>query len=523
MSGGVVFRRALALVREKDLPLEAERDLLAALEAARSGPLDFCYLAGVDAGLEREALLLRSAAIFFNFASANLADDLADGDCDYLDPRAAPGVQYVLHCLFFEALARTGATAEALASLSAQLAAAAAPHSIEVRTTAWSLAKAKQVAVGLAGEQYSVYLQILWAGTRLEPRAAAIGRDLGLSAHVAIDFATGDRRAASLPADERRALAEWALEAAGRLERERLACIDAVLRGVVPKLREALESPRRPGSAQVVSYFAGKTSSILRKFGPGPRVHYHTGLWSGPVSPEWTTDELRGRMVAAQERLLELAAERWQASATLCGAVLDAGCGLGGGSIFWAQRFGAQVTAVTNVPEHIGLVRSFAAEAGVADKVEPLLCSAEQVPGAARFDAVVAIEASCYFDRRAWFERVSQLLRPQGRIFLVDCFIGRPEVAGFFNGHWRTRIGTLEEYEEAAAGAGLRIESLEELNELTSGFWELTLAWTRRVAMESGSPEPDAALERSLRAHQLLHRAYLDRGVRHLQIAFARR
>ena len=39
--------------------------ILAALEAARSGPLDFCYLAGVDAGLEREALLLRSAAIFF--------------------------------------------------------------------------------------------------------------------------------------------------------------------------------------------------------------------------------------------------------------------------------------------------------------------------------------------------------------------------------------------------------------------------------------------------------------------------
>lgn len=523
MSGGAVFRRALCLVLEKDLPLEAERDLVAALEAARSGPLDFCYRAGVDAGLERDALLLRSAAILFNFASANLADDLADGDCDYLDSRAAPGVQYVLHCLFFETLARTGSTPEQLASLSAQLAAAAAPHSIEVRTTAWSLATAKQIALGLAGEQYSVYLQILWAGTRLEPRAAQIGRALGLSAHVAIDLATGDRRASSLPAGERRALAEWALRAAERLERERLPCIAAVLGGVVPKLREAIESPRPFEPAQVVAYYAARTPSILRKFGPGPRVHYHTGLWSGPVSPDWTTDGLRRHLVAAQERLLEHVAERWQASAALRGAVLDAGCGLGGGAIFWAQRFGARVTAVTNVPEHLDLLRAFAAQAGVAERIEPLLCDAERVPGAARFDAAVAIEASCYFARQAWFERLSHLLRPQGRIFVVDCFLGRPEAAGFFDGHWRTRIGTLEEYEAAAASAGFRMESIEELNELSSGFWELTLAWTRKVAQERGALEPDPALERSLRAHELLHRAYLDRGVRHLQLVFGRR
>ena len=55
----------------------------------------------------------------------------------------------------------------------------------------------------------------------------------------------------------------------------------------------------------------------------------------------------------------------WDASESLTGEILDVGCGLGGGSIFWAQEFGARVTAVTCVPFHAGHVARFAVEAGV--------------------------------------------------------------------------------------------------------------------------------------------------------------
>ena len=66
--------------------------------------------------------------------------------------------------------------------------------------------------------------------------------------------------------------------------------------------------------------------------------------------------------------MLRHAAEVWDASEFLSGEILDVGCGLGGGSIFWAAGFGAQVTAVTCVPSHADHVARFAAEAGLSGR-----------------------------------------------------------------------------------------------------------------------------------------------------------
>ena len=32
----------------------------------------------------------------------------------------------------------------------------------------------------------------------------------------------------------------------------------------------------------VTAYFQGKTEAILKRYGPGPRVHYHTGVMDAP-------------------------------------------------------------------------------------------------------------------------------------------------------------------------------------------------------------------------------------------------
>ena len=102
----------------------------------------------------------------------------------------------------------------------------------------------------------------------------------------------------------------------------------------------------------IVAYFDSKTQSILKRYGPGPRVHYHTGIIDVPPPPDVSAPMLRDRLVAGQERMLRHAAEVWGASANLSGQILDVGCGLGGGAIYWAQEFGAQVTALTCVPSH---------------------------------------------------------------------------------------------------------------------------------------------------------------------------
>ena len=97
LSGGAIFQEALRMLRRHQLPEVCERDLLAALHATSREILTLLYEAGHEAGLERAPLLGRTAALFFLCATGNLADDLADGDCDYFEsPRLASGAQYLL-------------------------------------------------------------------------------------------------------------------------------------------------------------------------------------------------------------------------------------------------------------------------------------------------------------------------------------------------------------------------------------------------------------------------------------------
>ena len=274
----------------------------------------------------------------------------------------------------------------------------------------------------------------------------------------------------------------------------------------------------------VVAYYDSKTQAILNRYGPGPRVHYHAGLVDDTGSVDsLSTEELRQKLVAAQERLLYYAAGVWGASSSLCGDVLDVGCGLGGGAIFWAEEYGAQVTAVTCVESHVDLVALFAAQAGVASRVQPLLCDALAVPGESCFDAAVAVDSACHLPREQWFGRLSSLLRPNGHVLISDCFLERSEYEEPFNDHWHARIGTIAEYLAAAEKAGLNAELVEDISHRTEHFWTMTLALMQSEARQKG-PVPHEARQRdaSLRAHTMMRKGLVDQGLRYALMSFSK-
>jgi tocopherol O-methyltransferase len=274
----------------------------------------------------------------------------------------------------------------------------------------------------------------------------------------------------------------------------------------------------------LVAHFEYKTQAILQRYGPGPRVHYHAGLFDEPPSQDALVDVLRGQLVVAQERILSHAAGLWNASSTLCGDVLDVGCGLGGGAIFWAQEFGARVTAVTCIPSHVDWVDRFAARGGVASRVQTLLCDASEVPGANRFDAAVAVETACYLAREQWFQRLASLLRPGGRLFIVDCFLVDPDYAEPFDRYWHTRIGTIPEYLTAAQKAGLQPGMLEDISPRTVHFWTTTLTLIEAEARDRKlSPAETARYEASLRAHALVRQGLITNGLRYALMSFEKR
>lgn len=271
----------------------------------------------------------------------------------------------------------------------------------------------------------------------------------------------------------------------------------------------------------LVDYYEDRTRTILRKYGPGPRVHYHTGVMDASPPPGASPSSLRSHLVASQEQILHHAAEAWNIRAVPFCDVLDVGCGLGGGSIFWAQEFGARVTAVTCVPSHAYHVARFAAEAGVEQRIEPLVCDAAKVPGENRFDAAVAVDASGYLPRRDWLDRMATLLRPGGSVFIIDCFLEDPKYAGLFNSHWHTRIGTIDEYFAAARDSGLRPGSVVDVTDRTVHFWTTTLAL---IDAESASAN-DAAADRyaaSLKAHHLVRDGLSDGGLRYAMLSFSK-
>jgi tocopherol O-methyltransferase len=273
----------------------------------------------------------------------------------------------------------------------------------------------------------------------------------------------------------------------------------------------------------VVAYFEGKTEAILKRYGPGPRVHYHAGLVDDEPPPNKSAQFLRQRLVAAQERILRHAAEVWDASSTLRGDVLDVGCGLGGGAIFWAQEFGAQVTAVTCVPSHVKWVARFAVEAGVRPQVQPLLCNALDVPGEGCFDAAVAVDSSGYLPRDEWFHHLALLLRAGGRVFISDCFLGQQKYKKPFDHYWHTRIGMIDEYLAAARREGLRAESIEDISHRTQHFWSTTLALLQAEACDNKLSH-DAASKRdaSVRAHSLVRQGLADGSLRYALMSFSK-
>lgn len=270
----------------------------------------------------------------------------------------------------------------------------------------------------------------------------------------------------------------------------------------------------------VADLYETKTSAILRRYGPGPRVHYHTGFVDDP-KPGATAAALRSQLVESQERMLKYASDSWQFGSIEFSALLDVGCGLGGSAIFWAQEFGARVIAITIAPSHVELVANFARRAGVGSQVIPLLCDASMVPGNGCFDAAIAIESSSLFPRRPWFRCLVRVLRPGGRVFISDCFLERPEYREPFNHHWRGQIGTVEEYLGAARECHFRLQTIEDISRRAATFWTTTLSLIRAEVREAArGPSQLRIIDESLRTHAVMQQGLLDGGLRQMLMSF---
>jgi tocopherol O-methyltransferase len=273
--------------------------------------------------------------------------------------------------------------------------------------------------------------------------------------------------------------------------------------------------------ANVVTYYDHKTESILRKYGPGPRVHFHGGLVEPDTVPASTHGGLRKQLIESQENLLQEASRVWEATKYLNGTVLDIGCGLGGGAIFWAQEYGARVIAFSNVPRHLRLLNRFVAEARVETQVIGIIADAHAIPTAHVFDAAVAIDSMNHLDRYTLFQELALRVRRGGRVFINDTFAQLKDVRRLFCRYFMSNIGTLDEYLCAAEAAGFRLASVFDLTERVARFWEISALYSRAL-LDSGTVESEdeiRRLQRSMSTHRQLLQIWRDGGAKTALIA----
>jgi tocopherol O-methyltransferase len=142
--------------------------------------------------------------------------------------------------------------------------------------------------------------------------------------------------------------------------------------------------------------------------------------------------------------------------------VLDAGCGIGGSSIWLAKNTGCQAVGVTVSAQQAEHAKRNAVRHGVADKVDFHVADfcATPFPDES-FDVVWAIESSCYAtDKRDFFREAYRLLRKGGTLIACDGYVVRRE---FNDEEWAAIMDCLN---------GWAVPNLSSVEEFQSGMEE---------------------------------------------------
>jgi len=107
--------------------------------------------------------------------------------------------------------------------------------------------------------------------------------------------------------------------------------------------------------------------------------------------------------------------------------ILDVGCGIGGSSLYLAQKYNAKATGITLSPVQAARATERAAIAGMSEKTQFLVADALQMPFAdASFDFVWSMESGEHMADKAQFLRECYRVLKPGGTFLMATWCHRP-------------------------------------------------------------------------------------------------
>jgi tocopherol O-methyltransferase len=145
-------------------------------------------------------------------------------------------------------------------------------------------------------------------------------------------------------------------------------------------------------------------------------------------------------------------------------SVLDAGCGVGGSSIWLAENRGAKTCGINIQPLHLRLAREEATRRGIEHLVrfeERDYCDTGFDPGT--FDVVWALESVCHCeDKGTFIIEAYRVLKPGGRLVVADFFqfeadldaAERERMRLWLDGWALPHLAHIDEFREGLRSAG---------------------------------------------------------------------
>jgi tocopherol O-methyltransferase len=190
-------------------------------------------------------------------------------------------------------------------------------------------------------------------------------------------------------------------------------------------------------------------------------TNFHFGYWDKGVRTQ----------KQSSQRLVQVMAEMLKP--TPHDTILDAGCGVGGSSIYLAKTYGCKATGITITPRQVEQAYAIAKKEGVSHLTEFHVMDYLNPTFADKtFSIVWGLESICYAESKKRFvEESFRLLKDKGKLIVGDGFASRETYAGndaYLQNRWLAGwrvnfLNTPDKFKEFAKEAGFSRSSYRDI------------------------------------------------------------